>query len=75
MIPTETWYETQDKELLDIVKAFKTWRHYLKGCKHEVLILIDHNNLQHFMDTKNLSFRQVRWAQELLKYHFRIDYQ
>ncbi len=26
------------------------------------------------MDTKNLSSRQVRWAQKLSKYYFRIDY-
>ena len=26
------------------------------------------------MDTKNLSSKQVRWAQELSQYHFRIDY-
>ena len=26
------------------------------------------------MDTKSLSFCQVRWAQELSRYHFRIDY-
>ena len=26
------------------------------------------------MDTKNLSSRQVRWAQELSRYHFQIDY-
>ena len=35
----------------------------------------DNNNLRHFMDTKSLSSRQVRWAQELSRYHFRIDYQ
>ena len=74
MIPTETRYKTHDSELLAIVEAFKTWRHYLKGCKHEVLVLTDHNNLRRFMDTKNLSSRQVRWAQELSWYHFRIDY-
>ena len=27
------------------------------------------------MDTKSLSSRQVRWAQELSRYHFCIDYQ
>ncbi len=27
------------------------------------------------MDTKSLSSRQVQWAQELSRYHFRIDYQ
>ena len=74
MIPTETRYETHDGELLAIVKAFKTWRHYLEGCKHEVLVLTDHNNLRRFMDTKSLSSRQVRWAQELSRYHFQIDY-
>ena len=74
MIPAETRYETHDQELLAIVEAFKTWRHYLEGCKFEVLVLTDHNNLRRFMDTKSLSSRQVRWAQELSRYHFRINY-
>ena len=74
MIPAETRYETHDGELLAIVEAFKTWRHYLEGSQHEVLVLTDHNNLRRFMDTKSLSSRQVRWAQELSRYHFRIDY-
>ena len=74
MIPAETRYETHDGELLAIVEAFKNWRHYLEGCKHEVLVLTDHNNLRRFMDTKSLSPRQVRWAQELSRYNFRIDY-
>ncbi len=74
MILAETWYEIRDSELLAIVEVFKTWRHYLEGCKHEVLVLTDYNNLQLFMDTKSLSSRQVWWAQELSKYYFRIDY-
>ncbi len=74
MILAENRYDTHDGELLAIVEAFKTWRHYLKGCKHEVLVLTDHNNLQRFIDTKSLSSRQVWWAQELSRYHFRIDY-
>ena len=57
MISVEIQYKTHDAKLLAIVKAFKTWRHYLKGCKHEVLILTNHNNLRRFMDTKNLSSR------------------
>ena len=74
MIPAETRYETHDGELLAIVEAFKTWRHYLEGSRHEVLVLTDHNNLRRFMDTKSLSSRQVRWAQELSCYHFQINY-
>ena len=67
-------YKTHDSELLAIVEAFKIWRHYLESCKHEVLVFTDNNNLCRFMDTKSLSSRQVRWAQELSWYHFRIDY-
>ena len=39
-----------------------------------MLVLTDHNNLRRFMDTKSLSSKQVRWAQKLSRYHFRIDY-
>ena len=74
MISTKTWYETHNGELLAIVKAFKTWQHHLEDCKHEVLVLTNHNNLRRFMDTKSLSSKQVRSAQELSRYHFRIDY-
>ena len=74
MIPAETRYETHDNELLAIVEAFKTWSHYLEGCKHEVLVLTNHKNLRRFMDTKSLSSCQIRWAQKLSWYHFQIDY-
>ena len=59
IIPIETQYKTHNGEFLAILEAFKIWRHYLEGCKYEVLILTDHNNLLCFMDTKNLSSKQV----------------
>ena len=59
MILIKTWYETHNRELLAIVEVFKTWRHYLEGCKYKVLVLTDHNNLQRFMDIKSLNSRQV----------------
>ena len=74
IIFAETCYETHNSKLLAIVKAFKTWRYYFKSCKYKVLVLTDHNNLCQFMNTKNLSSKQVRWAQELSQYHFQIDY-
>ena len=43
------------------------------SCKHEVLVLGNHKVLRRFRDTKSLSSRQVRWAQELSRCHFRID--
>ena len=73
MIPVEIWYKIHNGELLAIVEAFKTWQHYLESCKHEVFVLTNNNNLCRFIDIKNMSSRQVRWAQELSWYHFRID--
>ena len=74
MISAKSQYEIQNGELLAIVEAFKTWRHYLKDCRHKVLVLTNHNNLCRFIDTKSLSSRQMRWAQKLFKYYFWIDY-
>ena len=74
IIPSKTRYETYNGELLAIVETFKTWRYYLKGSQHEVLMLTNYNNLRQFIDTKSLIARQVCWAQELYRYHFWIDY-
>lgn len=62
MIIAETRYKTHDKELLAIVEVFKTWRYYFDGCKFEVLMLTDDENVCQFMDTKSLGSKQVRWA-------------
>ena len=59
IIPAKTWYKTYNGKLLAIVKAFKTWQHYLEGCKYKVFVLINYNNLCRFMDIKSLSFCQV----------------
>ena len=74
MILAKTRYKTYNGELLAIIKAFKIWQYYLEGSKHEVLVLTNYSNFCRFMKTKNLSFRQVWWAQELSWYHFQIDY-
>ena len=74
MILAEICYETYNGDFLAIVEAFKTWRQYLKGCKHKVFVLTNHNKLCRFMNTKSLSSKQVRWAQKPSRYHFLINY-
>ena len=64
VIPKETWYKTHNQELLAIIETLKTCCYYLKSCQYEFLVLSNHNNLCRFMDTKSLSLRDVRWAQE-----------
>ena len=62
MISAKTWYKTHDGKLLVIVEVFKTWRHYLEGCNHKVLVFTNYNNFCRFMDMKSLTFCQVWWA-------------
>ena len=74
MISVETRYKTHSSKLLAIVEVFKTWKHYLEGSRHEVLVRTNHNILQQFIDTKSLSLRQVCSNQKLFCYYFQIDY-
>ncbi len=73
-IPAETRYDVHDKELLAIMESFKHWRHYCEGSRHKIKVLTDHHNLKRFMSTTRLNSRQIRWAQELSRYDFAIEY-
>jgi RNase H-like domain found in reverse transcriptase len=59
---TELNYDMHDKELMAIYKAFKAWRHYLKGTKVLIDVVMDHKNLEYFCTTRILSRRQARWS-------------
>ena len=43
--PVEINYEIHDKELLAIVDAFKHWRRYCEGARHQIEVFSDHQNL------------------------------
>ena len=53
-------YMIYDKELLAIVKSFETWRPELASVNEPVKVLTNHQNLEHFMTTKQLNRRQAR---------------
>jgi hypothetical protein len=59
---TELNYDTHDKELMAIYKAFKAWRHYLEGTEVLVDVVMDHKNLEYFCTTRILSRRQAWWS-------------
>lgn len=54
-IPVETQYNTYDSKFLVNIELFKTWRYYLENCQHKILVLMDYNNLRHFINIKNLN--------------------
>ena len=58
MSPAECNYMIYDKELLAIVKSFKTWRPELTNVDPErpVKVYTDHKNLEYFMTMKQLNW-------------------
>jgi transposase InsO family protein len=67
-------YTVHDKELLAIIDAFKTWRHFLVGSPHEIVVYCDHRNLLHWTKERNLNGRQARWASFLSSFSPKIVY-
>ena len=65
--PAERNYPVHELELLAIVHAVRTFRHYLQGCKHFTLFT-DHHSLQHFFNQPTLSSRQAHWALDFADY-------
>ena len=72
MQDAETRYPVHEQELLAIIHALSTWRHYLHGTKFTVLT--DHQSLQHFKTQPLLSNRQSRWKDVIANFDFDIVY-
>ena len=67
-------YEIHDKELLAIVDSFQQWHHFLEGSSQQILVYIDHKNLQYFQSARVLSRRQAHCVQFLIRFDFIILY-
>jgi hypothetical protein len=68
-------YEIYDKELLTIIKCFEQWRAELQSIESSTNVLIDHKSLKYSMIIKKLNRRQIRWAEFLIEFEFKIAYQ
>ena len=64
-----------DKELLAIMRSFEVWRLELASVGNKpVKVFTNHQNLEHFMTTKQLNRWQAKWAEFLSEFNFRIIY-
>ena len=59
-----------EKELLAVIHALSSWKHYLLGTPF--ILRTDHQSLRYFMTQTMLSEKQVRWANFLSQFHFHI---
>jgi hypothetical protein len=65
-------YPTHDLELVAVVHALKTWRHYLYGQKCD--IYTDHKSLKYIFTQSELNMRQQRWLELIKDYELEIHY-
>ena len=70
----ESRYPVHEQELLAIITALTTWRHYLSGTSVPVRICTDHKSLIHFQTQPMISGRQTRWLETLADYDYVIEY-
>ena len=74
MLDAETRYPVHEQELLAIIHALNSWRHYLHGSQFKVIVKTDHKSLQHFKTQPTLSGRQSRWLDVMADFDFDIEY-
>ncbi len=74
IILLELNYNIYDKELLVIIMALKEWQVFLQGIVKLFIVKIDYKNLTGFLTIKELNQRQVKQAEILFKYYFKIKY-
>ena len=70
----ESRYPVHEQELLAIITALTTWRHYLSGTALPVRVRTDHKSLIHFQTQPMLSGRQTRWLETLADYDYVVEY-
>ena len=70
MNSAEANYPTHERELLAVIHALRTWRHYLEGKKFKVIT--DHYSLKYLMTQPNLSKRQARWLDFLAEFDYEV---
>jgi len=73
MKPAETRYAPHEQELLALVHACRSWRHYLHS-EQPFTVLSDHQSLRFFTTQPILSMRQARWKDLLAEFNFVIKY-
>ena len=74
MTLAELNYNIYNKELLGIVTVLKKQRAFLYSTIELFRVITDYKNLVGFLTTKELNQKQVRQAEELIEYYFKIKY-
>ena len=68
--PEEQILGIYEKELLAIIHALSSWKHYLLGTPF--ILRTNHQSLRYFITQTKLNEKQMRWENFLSQFHFHI---
>ena len=74
MTLAELNYNIYNKELLGIIAILKEWRAFLYNTTELFKVVINYKNLIGVLIAKELNYKQVKQAEKLIKYYFKIKY-
>jgi len=72
--PAEINYDVHNKAIAAIVATFKEWGYMLMFVEDQILVYTDHKNLEYINTTKTLNHRQLRWAEFVQRFNFKVVY-
>ena len=72
--PAEQNYDIYDHELLAVIRALKSWCHYLHGSPFPVQVFTDYKNLTYFRQPQVLNHRQAQWLIDLANFNLKMIY-
>ena len=70
--PAERNYDIYDRELLAVIRALKSWHHYLHGSPFPVQVFTDHKNLTYFRQPQSLNRQQAQWLIDLANFDLKM---
>ena len=70
--PTEQNYDIYDRELFPVIRALKSWCHYLHSSSFPVQVFTDHKNLTYFCQPQSLNRRQAQWLINLADFDLKM---
>lgn len=67
-------WSTWEKEAFAIKLALIEWQHWLEGMEELFEVWTDHKNLEILHQPRNLTAKQMRWAEFFPRYHFKLGH-
>ncbi|MCO5564476.1 hypothetical protein L7F22_018137 [Adiantum nelumboides] len=66
----EKHMQIYEEELLAVIHALESWKHYLLGV--DFIVQTDHQSLRYFLTQAKLSEKHLSWANFLSMFHFQL---